>query len=138
MKKCRGVSTFIAVLLLVALAVTAGILIYAYTMGYLGNFGGAEPKGSMTLDSAIIEENIELTAYIRNNGKSSLNFDSVYINGIKRDFLIQINDVPTKGPFNEGQVAVLYYFGEFIIGQTYEIKVITKEGVQLIFSLKPK
>ncbi len=36
--KKDGISTFIATLLLMVLAVSAGVVIYAYTMGYLGNF----------------------------------------------------------------------------------------------------
>jgi len=43
--KRKGISTFIATLLLMVLAVAAGIVIYAYTMGYLGGFGGTEQLG---------------------------------------------------------------------------------------------
>ena len=35
-RRKKGISTFIATLLLIVLVVAAGVLIYSYTMGYLG------------------------------------------------------------------------------------------------------
>ena len=107
-------------------------------MGYLSGFGGAEQKGSMTMDSATIEDKL-LTAYVRNNGKVAINFDSLYVNGIKKSFFVHIEDIPIKGPLNEGQIAIIRYYDEgFISGQNYEFKLVSKEGIQLIFNLKTK
>lgn len=138
MYKNKGVSTFVAVLVLMVLAVSAGILIYAYTMGYLGNFGGMEDKGSIVLDSATLTRDT-LYAYIRNNGKTSINFDSIYVNKVKTAFLVfNTEETPLEEPLKEGQVAILYCYSDFNSAQTYEFKVISKEGVQLVFNLKPK
>ena len=78
--KRKGISTFIATLLLMVLAVSAGVVIYAYTMGYLGGFGGTESLGAMSVDTYSGSET-NITAYVRNIGGSTLNITRVYIDG---------------------------------------------------------
>jgi len=51
-KNRKGISTFVAVLLLILLAVAAGVVIYAYTMGYFANLPGTSTPGTISLDSA--------------------------------------------------------------------------------------
>jgi hypothetical protein len=86
-QKRKGISTFIATLLLMVLAVAAGVVIYAYTMGYLGSFGGPTTMGSISLDTSSLNtapgNAFALNAYIRNIGHTSFTVDSVYVNGVK-------------------------------------------------------
>jgi hypothetical protein len=44
----RGISTFVASLLLMVLAVCAGVVMYAYTMGYLNGFNGPQINYNIT------------------------------------------------------------------------------------------
>ncbi len=84
--KRKGISTFIATLLLMVLAVAAGVVIYAYVMGYLGTMGNPTSLGSISLDSASLTQAngvLTLNAYVRNIGHASFTIDSVYIDGIK-------------------------------------------------------
>lgn len=67
------------------LAVAAGIVIYAYVMGYLGGFGGTNSLGALSLDSASISvsgtpgaASID-HAYIRNIGKTSVSVKYIYL-----------------------------------------------------------
>jgi hypothetical protein len=93
-KNKKGISTFIATLLLMVLAVAAGVVIYAYTMGYLGGFGGPQTMGAIAIDTWSLDVTtpdpldvedipVGLTVYIRNIGKTSFNASTVYINGIR-------------------------------------------------------
>lgn len=133
----KGISTFVATLLLIVLAVGAGLVIYAYNMGYLGNFSGVEEISSLSLDSADIDGNL-LTAYIRNTGKKSVVFDTIYVNGEKqlKSPLIYINDVYTEGELKEGEVAMVLYSTNFVSGQNYEIKLICKDASKITFNVK--
>ena len=54
-KKRKGISTFIATLLLMVLAISAGVVIYAYTMGYLGSFGGPTTMGAIAIDTSSLD-----------------------------------------------------------------------------------
>ena len=73
MKPQRGISVYIAVLLLLTLAMSAGAVIYSVTMGEIGRLGPqtSGSRGTISLDTASINQN-ELTAYIRNLGDSQL------------------------------------------------------------------
>ena len=128
----RGISTFIATLLLMVLAVSGGVVIYAYTMGYLGGFGSTQALGAMSLDSASCDSS-KLTAYIRNIGKSAIQINAVYVDGKKVDtFTMSPPTLP------EGQVAEVIITYSFAEVKTYEVKLISKDNTQISFSVKPK
>ena len=136
-KKRRGISTFIATLLLMVLAVSAGVVIYAYTMGYLGNFGGPQTMGAVSLDTWSLDPVTNgLTAYIRNIGKSTFQLDTVYVNG-------KLVPGVTMTNIYEGGVGTLTIgkgtgSGQFdwLPSTTYDVKVIGKDNTQLGFQVK--
>lgn len=136
-EKRRGISTFIAVLLLMALAVAAGVVIYSYTMGYLGGLGGTQLPGALSLDTAsCVESTHTLTAYVRNIGKGSFTVDSTYVDGT----LVPVGNV-TQSPIllDEGDVAQLdIVYWSFTSPTSYEIKIIGKDNTQLTFNVKCK
>lgn len=136
-EKRRGVSTFIAVLLLMALAVSAGVVIYSYTMGYLGGLGGTQLPGALSLDTAsCVESTRTLTAYVRNIGKGSFTVDSAYVDGT----LVPTGNV-TQSPalLVEGDVAQLdIVYWSFTAPTSYEVKIIGKDNTQLTFNVKCK
>lgn len=79
-KNRRGISTFIATLLLMVLAVAAGVVIYAYTMGYLGGFGSPTQMGAISIDSGSFDASTgTLEVYIRNIGKTSVLPQDAYL-----------------------------------------------------------
>lgn len=100
-EKRKGISTFIATLLLMVLAVSAGVVIYAYTMGYLGGFGVPQTMGAISIDTYRMNTDATMDVwkdpnpqsnpatygpavlvYIRNIGKVSFVCDSVYLDGV--------------------------------------------------------
>jgi len=131
-RKKRGISTFIATLLLMVLAVSAGVVIYAYVMGYLGGFGGTETLGSMSLDTASVASGV-VTAYLRNTGKVALTVDAVYVDGTKLS-----TTPPTNPPLIlEGGVGeITFTINPFVGGTTYTIKIVCKDNTQISFSVK--
>lgn len=131
----RGISTFIAVLLMMVLAVSAGVVIYAYTMGYLGGLGGTQTPGAMSLDTATCDGSThKMTAYIRNIGKGSISFDNAYVNGV---LVPSSNFSASPDPLTEGDVAtVTITYWSFTAPLTYEIKLVAKDSAQLTFNVK--
>ncbi len=131
--KSRGVSTFIAVLLLMALAVAAGVVIYSYTMGYLGGMGGSSLPGTLSLDTATCSESTgTMTAYVRNIGKGSISFDAAYVDGVNTTF------TATPDPVQPEEVAIVTVTYSFTAPTTYEIKLVGKDNTQLTFNVKTK
>lgn len=134
-KKNRGISTFIAVLLLMVLAVSAGVVLYAYTMGYLGNLGDTETPGAMSVDSAKLNATTNvMTAYIRNVGTSSISIDTVYVAG---EQIASGSVLVSPDPLQEGSVAnVTVTFSASTSGRTYEVRLIAKDNTILVFNVK--
>jgi len=131
--KNKGVSTFIAVLLLMALAVAAGVVIYSYTMGYLGGMGGSSLPGTLSLDTATcLESTGTMTAYVRNIGKGSISFDAAYVDGVNATF------TATPDPLQPEDVAIVTVTYPFTAPTTYEIKLVGKDNTQLTFNVKTK
>jgi hypothetical protein len=139
-KNRKGISTFIATLLLMVLAVAAGVVIYAYTMGYLGGFGSPTQMGAISVDSGSFTASTgTLTAYVRNIGKTSI---------LPQDAYIMSETTTVKGtaaagnsatPMPEGAVPGTYGFtfaGTYTAGQTYSFKIVCKDNTQISFILK--
>jgi len=130
----RGISTFIATLLLMVLAVAAGAIIYAYTMGYLGGLGSSKTPGTLSLDSAKAENNsgkLKITAYVRNIGKGSVTIDKAYVDGTQIDLDPDVT-------IEEGDVKAITISDSitYEAGKTYEVKLVATDGTNLVFTVK--
>lgn len=139
-KNRRGISTFIATLLLMVLAVAAGVVIYAYTMGYLGGFGSPTQMGAISIDSGSFDASTgTLEVYIRNIGKTSVLPQDAYLLSETSSVKGAADDGNSATPMPEGGTPGVYKFtfaGNYIAGQTYNFKVICKDNTQISFLLK--
>jgi FlaG/FlaF family flagellin (archaellin) len=132
----KAVSTFIAVLLLMALAVAAGVVIYSYTMGYLGGMGGTSTMGTISLDTVTANStSTTIVAYIRNIGQSTINFDKAYVDGVQ---IQDVNFTASPDPLPVEQVSTITIGVNMNSGTTYTVKVIGTDNTQLTFSVKAK
>lgn len=137
-KEKKGISTFIATLLLMMLATSTGVVIYTYTMGYVGGLGDPLTLGSISVDAWALTEDTAtpatdyyLTAHLRNTGKTTFKIDRVYVNGLE-----EIRFTPTDFTLTEGGIDDLVITGGFEGSKTYEIKLIGVDNTQLILQVK--
>ena len=134
----RGISTFIAVLLLMVLAVAAGVLIYAYTMGYLGSMTNVVPQvGALEVQSvAQNPANGDLWIYLENIGKGSVKVDPadpsiiVYIDGSPTPF----TSSPTT--IAEGATSLIDVPITATVGTTHTFKIVSKDGTTVTTMFK--
>jgi hypothetical protein len=131
----KGISTFIAVLLMMVLAVSAGVVIYAYTMGYLGSFGAPTQNRAAQIQSIAVVGD-EVWVYLKNTGTGSIPIESPNSN-----IRAYVNDVPVTLPqtgftdpstptLDEGDtVKIKLPMASFNDGQTNKIKIVTVDGV---------
>jgi hypothetical protein len=136
-RKRNGISTFIATLLLMVLAVSAGVVIYAYTMGYMGGFGGTDTLGAMSLDEASMDGTSGIDAYIRNIGKTDLKIVTAYVDGNLVDDALAIEI--TEGlveAINLPALDITTAGVTITTGHTYEVKLICEDNTQLSFTVK--
>lgn len=136
MNKRRGISTFIATLLLMVLAVAAGIVIYAYVMGYLGGFGGTSNLGALSLDS-VSSSTTQITAFVRNIGKTSVTVSTAYVNGVQ---VTSANLVAGGGgslTISQNGVQEIDIKGQTLTaGSTYTVKLLCQDNTQISFDVK--
>jgi hypothetical protein len=132
LKRRKGISTFIAALLLILLTVAAGVVVSTYTMGYLGGFGGSPPTGALSLDISVANST-KITAHIRNVGQTIIQIDKVYIDGVEYSTFTQ---TPTST--TQGGVAEVVITGAFTPSKTYQVKFVAKDNTQLSFSVTVK
>ncbi|MDG6956872.1 MAG: type IV pilin, partial [Nitrososphaerota archaeon] len=70
----RAVSPIIATLLLIAITVAAGVIVYVFVTGLSGNLtksGGNQVTEQISLDSYNFQSPTFLTMYLRNTGTSA-------------------------------------------------------------------
>jgi len=113
------------------LAVSAGVVIYAYTMGYLGGLGGGEAPGAMSLDTAGGSTS-QITAWVRNIGSKNLTMDKAYVGGTP----YSMGTGNTTTPIAQGAVNKIVITGTFTSGVTYQIKLVANDNTQLSFPVK--
>jgi hypothetical protein len=143
LSKRKGISTFIATLLLMVLAVSAGVVIYAYTMGYLGGFGGTEQLGAMSIDeaSAVSDTPGNITCYVRNIGKTTIKLANtsdaqVYIDGEQATSWVAHGGGSLDIEEGAVQGVLITPASDLEAGKTYEVKIIASDNTQVSFSVK--
>jgi flagellin-like protein len=76
----KGVSPIIATLLLIVIAVAAAVVTYAFVSGFIGTATAqSNQQGTMAIDTAAINSNTSITAYLRNTGTKTEVLGTVYV-----------------------------------------------------------
>ena len=134
----RAFSAVIASLILMLLAVAAGVVVYAYVMGWIGGTTGeAGQYGELSLDTATANSTSDvITAYVRNIGGTSATPDRAYVNDYN---VTSITSSPvTIDPNAVATVAINATTPGLTKNITYEVKIICSDGTTLTFSVKAK
>ena len=109
-RSIRAISPIIATLLLIAIAVVASLVVYAWVVGYIG--GATTKVGDAVQIQSYTSLDGDLTIYLQNTGQGLVHLSpagSVYVN----DVLKQITESPAGTPVT-GQISIP-------IGQTVQI-----------------
>ena len=132
LKKKKGVSPVIAVVLMIAVAVAIAVIVYAWASGFTSEKTGAE---SAEAEQLVLEaQNLSggtLTVYIRNATSTAAVLDAVYQDGVlvgtSLSSTISANDVTT-------------FDLTTLTGQTFsagqDVTLVTEEGTQIKFKVK--
>lgn len=142
--KRHGISSFIAVLLLLGLAIASGVIIYSFVMGNMGNLKDPDQTAIGTLmvvDSTVFTDE-GFTVYLRNSGDKPLQIDCAYVNGERvqgTGYSLEVNGPGTSDDvISEGSVGtvIINIPGGFGSSVSYKFKVVSKDGAQACFSRK--
>jgi len=134
----RGFSPVIASLILMLLAVAAGVVVYAYVMGWLGGAttGGGTP-GKLQFDSIYANATAgKIKIYVRNVGGKDLLLSKMYVDGTEKANATAIPDAGVSIAVHS--VKYLEVSHTMTKGYSYEVKVTCKDGTAISQSVEAK
>ncbi len=127
LRKCRkAVSPVISVLLMIAVAVAASLITYAWVMGYLGSTTGKVGK-AIQIQSMAKTTNVTnsyLSVWVQNVGTGPVVLDSLYVNGI----LQGTSGLGVNLPVNNTQPLAAIWQSAWAAPNTVDVKVVTTDG----------
>ncbi len=117
-KNVKAISPVISVLLMIAVAVVASLVAYAWVMGYIG-FQTSRTGQAIQIQSVAKDGSV----YVQNIGGGQVTFSNpcVYINGTSVT-------VSGTGSFGPGETATLTGAGTWTDGDTITVKVTSADG----------
>ena len=123
-KNVKAISPIISVLLMIAIAVVASLVVYAWVMGYIG-FTTANTGKAIQIQSAS-DASGSLVVYVQNIGTSAVSFSNpcVYVNGTA----YTASGSPSLGPISVGSTVTLTTTYTPTSGETDVIKVASSSG----------
>jgi archaeal type IV pilus assembly protein PilA len=76
----KGISPIIATLLLILIAIAAGVVVYAYVVGFVGNTTNQGPPVSESLAiNAWTDSSGTLSIFVQNTGHNAINITQAYL-----------------------------------------------------------
>ena len=131
-RSVKAISPIIATLLLIAIAVVASLVAYAWIMGYIG--GSTTKSGnSIVIQSYTTQGN--LIVYVQNTGQGTVHLKqdgSVYVNNVLKNILQSpVGTTLSTGqiiPVTHGQTVALVIDFQPTLNQQLTIKIVTVEG----------
>ncbi len=130
----RAVSPVIATLLMIAIAVASGTLVYVWSMGMVGTLqssGGQQTKHQLILE-AYKAQGSPWTFNVRNTGSSTVQIAAVYVNGTR------VTCDPATSTLQPTGTVSLSITGlplGMIAGVGIPVKIITLDGAVFTFNV---
>ena len=124
-RSISAISPVIATLLMIAIAVVASLVAYAWVMGYMGGTTTKAGK-AIQLPSFAVDSGQNLRVYVQNVGQGSVEISAIYINDVLKQFDSASGNVLGEG--NTAELIVPASEGPFDTNTKYNIKVTTTDG----------
>lgn len=140
----KGFSAIIASLILMLLAVAAGVVVYSYVMGWIGG-ATTNPRqtGHLSFDTIYASVSTKnITIAIRNVGGTNLTLSDVYVQGVNMTGYCTIGatNLNTNGySLTVQQVANLVVNAtstSMTVGSYYNVQVVCKDGTMISQSVQ--
>ena len=123
----KGVSDVIAVLLMIAIAVAAALVAYAWVMGYLG--GTTTKVGKAIQIQSMYNDGTNLNVYVQNVGDSQVTLSSIYVNGMLQPSpSFTPSDLPKNQTSTVSTLMATAFPGGFNPTNAVDVKVVCSDG----------
>jgi flagellin-like protein len=131
----RGFSPVIAALILMLLAVASGVVVYGYTMGWIGGAtGSGGTKGQLQFDSLHADASSDtIKIYVRNVGNKDLTLSKIYVEGTAVANVTDLGSGVSIAVQSVKYLQVSYTMSE---NYAYEVKVTCSDGTTISESVE--
>ena len=133
-RNVRAISPVIATLLMIAIAVVASLVVYAWVSGYM-NFQTDKTGKSVVIQATNIDADGKLNVYVQNVGQGVATISTVYINGT----LSANVDYDPSSIINEESTTLLTVTPTtpYVSTDNMAIKVVTDDGTYMTYTRNP-
>lgn len=131
-KNVKAISPVISVLLMIAVAVVASLVAYAWVMGYM-NFQTAKTGQAIQIQATNVDKDNDLIVYVQNVGTGNVKLSTVYINGT----MIQSPLFDPSASVDEGLTTKVTVVGNYNSDDKMVIKIVTLDGVSMEYTRNP-
>jgi len=132
-RNARALSPIFAVLILIAIAVIAGIIVYMFTSGYLGTMmgGGTAGQEKVAIESVQVNNSTSITLWAKSTGGGPVDITEVILrdtsgNQVGAPFTVAVN-LPADGTLTAVTATV-----SLTAGQVYTAALVSKVGNQFV------
>jgi len=135
MKNSKAISPIFATLILIAIAVIAGVVVYMFTSGTLATMTGggtaAQEKVSIQAAAGSVSGG-NFTVWAQNTGGSSVTITNAIIKGSSGNVLSTV--ATTGGPLTSGNLIQIKGLYAFTAGTSYTITLLSSNGGNFVSS----
>jgi flagellin-like protein len=132
-RNAKALSPVFAVLILIAIAVIAGIIVYMFTSGYLGTMMGGGTAGQEKVAiEAIYTSNTTVTAYAKSTGGGDVSIMEAILKDSAGN-VVQVDKTVSTVLYADGKLYdVVCNFGSMVPSKVYTVTLVSKEGNQFV------
>ena len=130
MQSRRAVSPIIATLLLIAITVAAGVIVYVFVTGLSSNLtksGGGQVTEQVIMTSYNFPTSGSLTVYFQNTGSSSISISQTFFDGTPISPAYSVSN-PIAAQQDFSFTIAVTSLGTVTSGTGYTIKIVTADG----------
>lgn len=128
-RSMRAISPVLSVLMMIAIAVAASLVAYAWIMGYIG--GTTSKVGKAVMIQSVSTENGNLVIFVQNVGMGSVRLvpdGSVYVNDVQKPVISFDGGPAAAVTVAQGQTVKILVNYLVTEGEDVKTKVVTSEG----------
>ncbi len=133
-RSIRAISPVIATLLMIAIAVVASLVVYAWVTGYMGNTTSKAGKAIQIQSFALADDGLHV--YVQNVGQGAVELSTMYVDSNLQTFTPDPNY--PDNVLEEGKTTDLLVAGTYVENAKLNIKVTTTDGTFMTATGIPK
>jgi hypothetical protein len=126
-RSIRAVSPVVSALLMIAIAVTASLVAYAWVMGYLSFTTNKTGQAILIQSSTIDNESNNFLVYVQNVGSTPVEFNPAACVYISDE--LKACTISGDNPLGEGKTVTFAIAGADALGYPIRIKIVTINGI---------